>query len=243
MRKLGALLIIVGGALAASGQVRTFNYELYGCKFRATYDAKKYTSRQLRDTVKLIESIPSVPLMTNATPFTLAEIDRLDVAALDNEYRSVSREINALRMVPTPYFEKLKARRLAGLERMYELSRSSILSYKTPSSLSTVTWAPACSAKYAKPLITGGDDLLAIWLEVNMQSREKNASPERIRREYEQQLASPDRMRYARAEVMAFGWWNCANEKIDYGDSERDHHEDELKKLFKKVRMLYCYDA
>jgi len=234
----GLLISVIGSAV---GQTRTFNYELHNCKYRGTYDAKRFTPKQLRDTVKLIDDV-GVPLGTNATPFTLADVERLDTAQLDAEYRRVRSELNALQMIPLPYFQTLKGRRLAALERFYQLSRASMLAYKVPSSLEAITWAPECTTRFARPLIKGGDDLLAVWLDVNTRSRTNNGSPERVRRTYEEQYASPDRMRYARLEVMAFGWWNCANEKIDYAD-DAQVQQIEIEKALKKVRQLDCYDA
>ena len=49
-------------------------------------------------------------------------------------------------------------------------------------------------------------------------------------------------MRYAQLEVMAFGWWNCANEKIDYAD-DAEKQQKELEKALKSVKQLDCYDA
>jgi len=237
MLTAGMLLFVVG----VGGQTRTFSYELYNCKYRGTYDAKRFTPKQLRDTVKLIDNV-AAPLATNATPFKLADVDRLDITKLQAEYGRARFELMALQIIPAPYFQQLKQRRLAALERMYQLSRASMLAYKTPASLAAINWAPECTTKFAQPLINGGDELLALWLDVNMRSRTNNGSPERVRRTYEEQYASPDRMRYAQLEVMAFGWWNCANEKIDYAD-DAEKQQKELEKALKSVKQLDCYDA
>lgn len=241
MKKLYPILLIAIAAVAASAQTRTFTYDLRGCKFRIKYDAKKYSITQIRGTVKLMDST-GIPLATNATPFTLADLAGLDVGKLDADYRKALADLKATQVVPEPYFIEMKKKRLETLDRYYQLSRASILAYKEPRSLEAVSWAPECSTRYARPLISGGNDLLAAWLDVNMTSRKNNSDPERIRREYEQQYASPDRMRYATLEVMAFGWWNCANSKIDYTDNFEEV-EAQFKKLFRSFKQVECYDV
>ena len=77
------------------------------------------------------------------------------------------------------------------------------------------------------------------WREVNEESRTKNADPERLKRIFESQMRSPDRMRYALLEVMTFGWSNCANELIEYVVHDETPPE-EYKKLFTKVRTIKC---
>jgi hypothetical protein len=54
-------------------------------------------------------------------------------------------------------------------------------------------------------------------------------------------MASPDRLKFARVEVMSFGWWNCANEFIKYDQGDNGPaREREFRKLFMRVRNLGC---
>lgn len=88
-------------------------------------------------------------------------------------------------------------------------------------------------------MINGGNDLLALWLEINRESRRKNLSPENVRNIYERQFNSPDKLLYARIEVMTYGWWNCANDFIEY-DQDDDRYQREFKKLFTRVKTIGC---
>ena len=111
--------------------------------------------------------------------------------------------------------------------------------YENPSVLRKFDFAETCVAKYANPLINSGDELLNVWREVNEASRRRNSAPERLKKRFDEQMKSAERLQYARMEVMTFGWWNCANEFIEYAEGY-DEHEAEFRKLFIRVRELGC---
>jgi len=50
---------------------------------------------------------------------------------------------------------------------------------------------------------------------------------------------SPDKYKYARVEVMSFGFWNCANALIEREEYDGTH-EEQFKKLFKRTRTIAC---
>jgi hypothetical protein len=171
--------------------------------------------------------------------FKPADIDRLDVTKLDIEYELKSAELRALNIVREPYWQDLRTRMLSEMKQFYELSRVATLGYRTPRKLLDYGQAPACNTKYAAPVIAGGDELMAAWVRVNVDSRARNGDPEFVRRKFEEQRASPDRVLFATVEVITFGWWNCANETIEYIDSDGTS-EREFKKLFIRVKRLSC---
>lgn len=210
------------------------------CEYSGTYDPKLHTAARLRNTLKL--SMPGNYLLeTNTTAWSYGDIAKLDVAALDAEYKRKLAELNALDVVNVPYWQEFKARKIREFEDVYRFERTSMLGYADPSKLLDYTSAPDCATRYARPLIAGGDQLLAAWLSVNVESRKNNADPDRLKRIFEQQLRSPDKMKFALIEVMNFGWSNCANaliERIEYDGTP----EAEFKKLFKKVKTLRCYE-
>ena len=142
-------------------------------------------------------------------------------------------------IVVTPFWQNLRARKLKELEQTYQLSRIEMLAFKDPRALREYKDATECSIKYAEPLIAGGKDLLDVWLSVNERSRKNNSDPDRIRRKFEEQLASNDRMQFAFIEVMGFGFHNCANALIDYVTYD-EAPAREFKKLLKNVKTIRC---
>lgn len=101
--------------------------------------------------------------------------------------------------------------------------------------------APQCVKEYAGPIARGGEDLVEAWRKVNLASQSKNIDPQRLQRRFDEQNASPDRLKFALVETMSFGWWNCAIGEVQFASTnDTDKTLREFKKLFRKVRTLQC---
>jgi hypothetical protein len=236
-RTVAALLVILAMSAACFAQTRKFAWSNETCEFQGTYDARKYSETALRDTLKLIEP-GSFSIQTEATAWKYEDIKGLSLAALDTEYKQRSSELRLLKLVKAPFFEALRRRKQAEMDRVYQLSRVTIRAYTDPSALAGYD-AGACSTRYAGPLISGGEPLLAAWRRVSVGSRKNNADPERLRRIFDEQYNSSDREQFARIEVMMFGWWNCANALVR-NKPETDSGEREFRKVFTRVKATRC---
>lgn len=238
MKNLMIFIVLFSAASAGFAQVRTFKWSYDVCEYQSSYDAKKYNLAELQDTLKLL-NINGTPLNFDATPFDINKVEELNINELEQEYATKKREIENLKLIKSAYFGKLREDKLRELEQVYRLSKVTAEAHKNPQVLKDFSFAQSCINEYAEPLITGGDSLLSTWLTVNRESRKNNASPENIRKIYERQFNSPDKFRYARNEVMTFGWWNCANNFIEYVQ-DNGQAEKEFKKLFTRTKTVYC---
>lgn len=210
------------------------------CTFSGTYDSRKYTEKQLRDTLKLLNGANSY-LSKGPWVWKWEDIESIDIPALDAEYRAKRAEIESLEVVPLPYWQNVKAAQLKELDQVYRHQRTKALAYTDPKVLRDYPAAPACKAKYVEPLIARDDSLLKVWLDVNMNSRSNNADPGRLKRIFDEQMASPDRIKFAVVEVMGFGWGNCANAEIERDEgASNGSHGKEFRKLFTRVRTIDC---
>jgi hypothetical protein len=171
--------------------------------------------------LQLYRSIGYIPLEYSATVWKYEDIDRLDPSALDREYQE-KRESLANLQLAGPYWEDLRKRKLRQLDQYYRLSYATIRGYRDPAALRQYEGAEECKAKYAEGIIAGGDGLIKTWEAVNIASREKNADPARLKRIFDEQNASPDRLKFALVETMSFGWWNCVNDTVEHVDAD-DH--------------------
>jgi hypothetical protein len=231
-----AVLILCQASVFA--QTKKFRWMTELCEFEGTYDSKKYTPAQLRDTWKLL-SLGYFPNTIDPTPDKYAGIKTLSVDTLNKEYQARTNALKRLNIIKTKYWVALRQRHLKELEQVFQLSRATILGYADPAKLREITFADACVNKYVNPLIAGGDSLIAIWREVNEETRKNNASPERIKSIFDSQFNSPEKFQYAQVEVMRFGWWNCANSFIDRED-RYEENEREFRKLFNRTRTISC---
>lgn len=206
------------------------------CEFTLTYDSKKYTESELRNTARLFEHGPFT-LSYHPMVFKYEDIAKLDVAKLEQEYARKSAALKALKIVKSPFWETVRQRKIKEMDQSYQLRRTQTLAYRDPKVLREYTAAPACNAKYAEPLISSGESLFKVWLDVNLEGRARNCCPNEVKAKFEQQMGSPDRAKYALVEVMAFGWGNCANALIDHDERANDGtYLKEFKKLFTRVR-------
>ncbi|MBV9241922.1 MAG: hypothetical protein JO314_07935 [Acidobacteria bacterium] len=239
MRRIGlSLILILTVVCLAAAQNRTFRWSDESCSYVGTYDPNKVSLPVLTDTLKMIRP-GRFNIETNTTVWSIVDIARIDVAALDREYKFKSTELAALAIPKTPYWQEFRAKKLRELNLVYRLNRVTMLGYRDRKSLLQFTDAPACTTRYANPLIAGGDDLLNTWRTLNEEERKKNIDPDRLRRTFDQQFKSADRMNYALLEVMSFGWFNCANELIDYIAYDGTP-EKEFEKLFVTVQKPRC---
>jgi hypothetical protein len=239
MKIFSIAILILCSALMLSAQTKKFRWTTDLCEFEGTYDAKKYTEAQLRNTQELLASVGSIPLSTEITAWNYDDIKKFSVEELDREYKQKSEKLKNLDIVKSEYWETMRQNKLKETEQSYKLSRLTIQAYTNPAILKQNNSAPACVKKYAGPLINGGNDLLKVWRQVNEESRKRNGDPERVRKIFDQEYDSPDKLKYALVEVMSFGWWNCANETIEYVVSDGEQHE-KFNQLFKNVKTIYC---
>lgn len=239
--RIQTILVILVLAGAGFAQNRTFKWNDELCEYQGTYDSKKYNEVVLRNTLKLLSHDGFRLDSTSATVWDFNEIAKLDDAKVETQYKGIVDELERLKYVSTPYTDEIKRQKLVEVRQLYQLVRTTMAAYTDPSVIRNYKGAEACKLNFGEPIFAGGDKLIEAWRKVNLDSRSKNADPERLRRRFDEQIASPDRLKFALVETMSFGWWNCANDEIkrsDVGVSDRPARE--FKKLFIRVKTVNC---
>ncbi|HEX6279791.1 MAG TPA: hypothetical protein VFZ49_07195 [Pyrinomonadaceae bacterium] len=241
MKLTTLLLIAVFYVATGTAQVRTFTWSDELCDFSATYDSKKSTQKQLENTRRLLSSTDLRLDTFNATVWNYPEIAKLDIAALDTKYKALTDELEKLDYVRTPFTDSVRKDRLEETRQLYQLARTTMAAYTDPTVIRNYSGAEACKLNYGEPIIAGGEELIKAWRKVNLDSQSRNASPERLQKRWDEQNASPDRLKFALVETMSFGWWNCANAEIKYSQHDQsDRADKEFRKLFIRVRTVRC---
>jgi hypothetical protein len=238
MKILLIVSLLLCNALAVSAQTKKYRWMTELCEYEGTYDASRYTEKQLEATYQLYFA-GDFNLQTDATARRYEDIGSLSLDALSEEYATKSSALRALDIVNLPYWKTLKERKLKEMEQVYNLSRVTIEAYENPARLKAYTPAAACVKTYVEPLMAGGNALLITWRKLDEESRRRNANPERLRRVFEARYNSPEKHQHAQIQVMRFGWWNCANafvQRVEHTDAP----EKNFKKLFTRVRTISC---
>lgn len=215
-------------------------YETDLCEIEGTYDSLKYTETQLRNVLMLAYLVGSVPLQTNASVFKYEDIAKLNIADLDTEYRETMKKLKELDIVKTEYWEQLRQARLRQTEQTYKLVRLRMQGYTNPKILLEAENIGECRTDYAEPLVVGGDAMLEAWKKVHLRQKANNGDPGRLQRIFDEQFNSPDKFKFATVEVTTFGWWNCVVRKIERPGDKFENSLEEFKKLFVKLKEIYC---
>ena len=210
------------------------------CSYEGTYDTTKITKIELENIYKLGFSM-YFNIETEATVFSdrLQDIPKLSIDSLNKEYGTKIIQLKKLDIGKSSYWEGIRQKTLIELKQAYELKKTTIQGYFNPCFLLQYTGvgADSCITKYADALCQGGDKLIAVWKELVEEQCKKNDDPDKLRNQFNGSYNSPQRMLFAKNEVMVFGWWNCANAGIQYVENAS---EDEYLKLFKKVKNPGC---
>ncbi len=183
------------------GNLTEFSREGYETAY---YDANKYTEKQLQNTLRILEN--DFDLTTNTIATEITEIENLSVEDLDAEYIKVSQELKTLDIVKDRFWQNMRQKRLATLEKDYKLMRIKILGYTDQKILLQAENVGECKTKYAEPLAAGGDKMLEAWKILIEEQKRNNTNPEKIQKEFDEQSASPDKFKYALLDLMSFGW-------------------------------------
>jgi len=240
MKKALALLIILLSANTfVSAKSKRFIWEDEICVHEGRYNAALYTEKQLENTYRLWYSQDFEIFIFRGQRQVNGSFEPITLAWLDYQYALKSAALKKLEIVNVPYWQNVKATKLKRLEQKYILERLTFQAAENPSVLLKLKFADACLEKFANPLIAGDASLLRIWRESNEEERKQSAYAEDMRKDFEARMASADKIKYARNEVLKGGWWNCVNSKIDNGDNQGVMHKN-FRKLFRRIREMGC---
>lgn len=238
-KALIALFILLAANMFVSAKTKRFVWENEICAYEGWYNDALYTEKQLENTYRLWYSQDFELFVWKGERQVGGLRQPITLAWLDYQYALKSAALRTLEVVKTPYWQNVKRKKLEALERRYMLERLTFQASENPSVLTKLKFAGECLEKYAAPLMANDTSLLRIWREENELSRKESVYAEDIRKDFEARMASADRLKYARAEVLTGGWWNCVDSKIEPRNDDGVMHRN-FRKLFKRVRETGC---
>ncbi len=211
----------------------TFMYSDEMCSYTGKYNPKKISEEEIQNTLdKLI--FPSY-IETNSTAWELEDVDELDLDALKEECATKLNDLETLEFATTENLVRLKESRIRELNETCNVKMLTIIAYENPDTLMSFETEDEQVNLFRNGLIKGGDTLIEAWQEVVRIKKSKNAYPERIQAEFEEQFNSPQKLQYARLTVMMFGWWNHVNHLIYHTPSE--YYSGQFDQLFSKMEQ------
>ncbi|WP_210462190.1 hypothetical protein [Rufibacter roseolus] len=217
-----------------------FSWSTHVCRNKGIFNPNTYSAQQLKDTYYLWFEFNSIVELEDATldspdEWTLEYINRKS-AKLDADYRKATKRLLGLQLVPVKFWEKVRDLKTKELDESYALKKLTIEAYKTPGILLNQPYSKNCQA-YANALAS--EDSVALfnaWKNHMEEQKKRTLAPDRVEAEFNRQRNSPQRLLYAKVELMKFGWWNCAVDQLKYnGASQEMPMEEEFDKLFLKI--------
>lgn len=213
----------------SSNTTAVFIWKTELCENTGTYDSKKYSKEQLKNTYDLWFTFSGIALETNSNAHFIEEINQLSVSKLTSEYLTKKTDYNR-EIIPSPFWNKIKIERLQELEDEYELKKITIEAYTKPSILLNNRFSKYCD-EYAQVLSSNDTiKLLKAWKNLVEKRRSENGASEKFMEKYREKYNSKDRLTYAKIELMTFGWWNCGNSTI-----KRLNDDGSMEKEFNKI--------
>lgn len=218
--------------LSLSAQYAKFEYSTEFCDCKAQFDSTKYSRQQLQNTIEYLYSM--TPTLINIHPFDFDEDIEVLLDSLESGRRQKLELLEHLDIVDDDFWQGERKRMIEYISGMSELIRVTFLAHQNPRELLSYKPADSTCIYFRDALIAGGDQLLKAWTVLNEMQKKKNASPEEVQRNFERAYNSPDRLQYARKEVLKYGWWNCANHLLP--EFRGDGYEENFERLLKDVQ-------
>ncbi len=174
--------------------------------------------------------------------FKPSYIQKLNIDTLDCEYKNKHKALRKISLPKTKFWKEYRKRQLIEQKQLYKLSRIAYQSYIDTKFLKQFKSKDSCAIKHSTALILGGDILLNNWYNLRLEMASRNCCPEKVMSDYNRQLLSDDKFQYAKIDVLTFGWWNCANNSIEYTSNYFDYEtiEKEINTLFLNTKTINC---
>lgn len=224
---LGCLLC----PLTLPAQYARFEYNTELCSCKALFDSTRYTRQQLENTHEALYFGSASDM--NVYPWDFDEVEEVLLDRLDKEYAEQMRRLRPSKIVNDRFWQAERQKVIRYVNACRELRKVTILARINPTELRKYKRVNAECIYYREALIAGGDRLLKAWRLLNEKQKKKNGAPENVQRVFDSRYHSPDRLEYARREVLTFGWWNAANHLLPHVGQE--DYEENFDRLFKDI--------
>jgi hypothetical protein len=233
--------VATAAAPAASAPVdtlATYSWDSEMCHYTGRYNPRRYSKEALDNAYQLLYG--SAMLTTNTSVFRPEDVNKLHLDSLTAEYTRNLRQYRTMRLLPQPLWQKLRQQSLQELEDDYRAKKLYIEAFADPAVLLADPMSANCQ-RYIQGLAAHRDSLvLRDWQRFVEEQKQRNGYDTYSER-YNREFNSPDRLLYAKIDLLTFGWWNCMNASIRRVQPTEKMF-DEFTRLFTDVKTE-CEDA
>lgn len=215
MKAITIAAILASMAVTTIAQAEVYKWQDELCDMQGNFDSKKYTAKQIKNSHFVLESLTRLNLNSFFPPMDIEALDKLsmkDMDALTKEYKQVKRDIERLDVVPEA--KGYKQELLKSIDGEYQQSQLTILGYLNPSE--ALKQSPKMCQQYIKPLLQNEAAVQTKWKQI---VEERAVSNSYAMSRYQDEKAS-NPAKYAKIDLVTFGFGNCVNEQVYHADSE-----------------------
>ena len=215
MKAITIAAIIASMAVITIAQAQTYKWEDDFCSYKGEFDSKKYNTTQIKNSFFVLEGLTRLNLDSFFPPMSIEALDKLsmkDMDALTKEYKQVKRDIESLDVVAEA--KGYKQELLKSIDGEYQQSQLTILGYLNPSE--ALKQSPKMCQQYIKPLLQNEAAVQTKWKQI---VEERAVSNSYAMSRYQDEKAS-NPAKYAKIDLVTFGFGNCVNEQVYHADSE-----------------------
>lgn len=227
----------------SDAKTATFSWQNELCEYKGVYDTNKFTVNQLNDTIKMMQSRHSTQLNSKSYAFHPDDIAKINLIAIQEEYKVQKEALNNLHPLPIKEFQQLKKELIQNLDQEYQHSYLTALAFTQPTKLLTSTFAPQC-LNQAKAL--NAQDKLSLINNAKLSLQRENQlelklgnDPQFLMKrsqDFDIKLKSKNAVQYAQIQLIR-EWSNCANPHETTNDQLEQIFR---KKVFIQSKEVYC---
>ena len=213
----------------------SFTWNDAACEYTGNYNPQTYSLDLIQNTYKLWSSYAGSVLENGRSVFKPSDIVKLDLKALTAEYTEKKTQLEKLTVIDATFWNTLKKQSLQQLEDEYELDKIEIQAFDNPAVLLNNRFSKSCERFVTALNSTDTSVLLSTWKSFCEELKTKNGSPESYMARFYEKYNSPEKLVYAKIDLITFGWGNCANDSAFHVVNDGSA-EQAFEKLFSNVK-------
>lgn len=210
---VAALLAAI--AVTTSAQAEVYKWQDKLCDMQGNFDKKKYSAKQIKNSHFMLEGLTRSNLNSFFAPTDIEGLDKVsikDLERLTEEYKQVKNNVERLDVVPEA--KTYKQELLKSVDGEYKQNKLTILGYLNPNE--ALKQSPLMCKQYIEPLLQNETAVQNKWKQLVEKRALSNSYA--MSRYKDEKASNP--AKYAKIDLITFGFGNCVNEQVYHADSE-----------------------
>lgn len=225
------ILVLIILPITACAQTDSFEWGEGLTFYTGKFDTTKFTIDEIESIYNYLHS-PSSEMLTVGNIWKIEQMDTATTTSIDQYYTKTLSKLETMKIPEGQFWDSLLIYRKRELFENCRDNRLFVLAIHNPNVLYDF-YQEDCADEIIA--LTGDNStLLLAWRKLIDRQKRHNGYPENLERIYQKQLASEDRLKYARLDIMKYGWGNCMNQFV-YHHKDYERIENEFQKLFLSV--------